>query len=114
MQEQLDEVVRIWNAHTIGPSRNENVPSGRPLVMYSVPELYGREDHLIAVDPVVVGLCEEECIFRQYPCEEDIYHLCIEYMLERDIVKPHTPELALDLYLTLRQDMHRDLVNIAL
>lgn len=39
-QDELDDTVRVWDAHTIRPSRNPNVPSGQPNVMYSLPELY--------------------------------------------------------------------------
>ncbi|KAF3850028.1 hypothetical protein F7725_019747 [Dissostichus mawsoni] len=40
IQDELDDTAQVWNAHTIRPSRNLNVPSGRPNVMYAVPDLY--------------------------------------------------------------------------
>ncbi|KAF5901175.1 uncharacterized protein DAT39_009149 [Clarias magur] len=44
--DELDDTVRVWHAHTIRPSRNSNVPSGQPNVMYSLPELYETKDFL--------------------------------------------------------------------
>ncbi|KAF3832661.1 hypothetical protein F7725_026326 [Dissostichus mawsoni] len=41
--DELDDTAQVWNAHTIRPSRNLNVPSGRPNVMYAVPDLTGQE-----------------------------------------------------------------------
>lgn len=112
LKEQLNEVIQIWNSHRIGPSRNQNVPSGRPLLMYSIPELYDQQDYLVPVCADDVEVCEEECIFRRFPCDEDVFHLCVEYQFESHFRQPLTPEEAVDLYLHLRECLHRDLRNV--
>lgn len=38
-QDKLDDTAHVWNAHNIRPSKNPNVSSGQPNVMYSLPEL---------------------------------------------------------------------------
>ncbi|CAB1433775.1 unnamed protein product [Pleuronectes platessa] len=49
IQDELDDTAQVWNAHTIRPSKNTNVPSGRPNVMYALPQLYGTRDFLCSM-----------------------------------------------------------------
>ncbi|CAL8375938.1 unnamed protein product [Arctogadus glacialis] len=39
--DELDDTAQAWNTHTIRPSKNPNVPSGRPNVMFAL--LWGQE-----------------------------------------------------------------------
>ena len=77
-QDQLDEVVRVWNIHRIRKSANQNVPCGRPVVLYSMPELYNRTSHLVPCVPQEIDACRGACVFREYPCDEDVYNLCVK------------------------------------
>lgn len=82
-QDELDDTAQIWNAHTIKPSKNVNVPSGRPNVMYALPELYRTTDLLAPVENENLQLCKNECIFRlTIPCDPDVYELCNMIMAE--------------------------------
>lgn len=102
-QDELDDTAWTWNAHVIRPSRNPNVPSGRPNIMFSVPELYQATDHLCSVDEVAVEACATECTFRQpIPCDPDVYHLCNILMAESQLNVPDDPYQALNLYMHLR------------
>ncbi|WAR15672.1 LOW QUALITY PROTEIN: hypothetical protein MAR_005777, partial [Mya arenaria] len=47
--EELDEVRQLWNCPRIRPVRNNISPSGRPVKMYTCPELYGAQDYLCGV-----------------------------------------------------------------
>ena len=38
-----------WNLHKIRPSRDEDFPSGRPDLLYHVPELNGARNLMISV-----------------------------------------------------------------
>ena len=49
-QDELDDTVQVWKTHTIRPSKNLNVPSGRPNVMFALPELYGTRDFLSPIE----------------------------------------------------------------
>ncbi|KAL3885446.1 hypothetical protein ACJMK2_025632 [Sinanodonta woodiana] len=45
LHENIDEVVTVWNTNCIRLSKNQNVPSGRPCVLYTMPLLYGTQDY---------------------------------------------------------------------
>ncbi|OWF51202.1 uncharacterized protein LOC110449483 [Mizuhopecten yessoensis] len=40
LQGDLDDMIRVWNAHNIRPTKNQNSPHGRPIVMYMLPSSY--------------------------------------------------------------------------
>ncbi|CAL8290549.1 unnamed protein product, partial [Arctogadus glacialis] len=48
--DELDDTAQVWNTHTIRPSKNLNVPRGRPNVMFALPELYGTRDFLSPIE----------------------------------------------------------------
>ncbi|KAF3851807.1 hypothetical protein F7725_005162 [Dissostichus mawsoni] len=47
IQEDLNEIRHVWNAHRIRPSTNANVPAGIPNIMYTAPHLWGADDLLV-------------------------------------------------------------------
>ncbi|XP_035805796.1 uncharacterized protein LOC111571037 [Amphiprion ocellaris] len=103
IQDELDDTASVWNAHSIRPSKNLNVPSGRPNVMYALPELYGTRDFLSAVEDEHVHLCKRECTFRlTIPCDPDMFELCNIIITESHLTPPTDPYQALDLYMHLR------------
>ncbi|KAK7912569.1 hypothetical protein WMY93_012780 [Mugilogobius chulae] len=59
IQDELDKTQQVWDSHIIRPSRNERVPSGRPRVMYTIPEFYATQDCLSPVDRADVLLMSE-------------------------------------------------------
>ena len=44
-QNELDDVVRMWNSHRIRPARNQASPNGRPFMLYSCPAARGTRQH---------------------------------------------------------------------
>nr|XP_033492050.1 uncharacterized protein LOC117263018 [Epinephelus lanceolatus] len=104
IQDELDDTAQVWNAHTIRPSKNINVPSGRPNVMYALPELYGTRDFLSPDENEHVQLCKNQCVFRQtIPCDPDLYELCNIFMAESHLTPPTDPYQAVNLYMHLRE-----------
>ncbi|KAJ4927905.1 hypothetical protein JOQ06_015706 [Pogonophryne albipinna] len=104
IQDELDDTAQVWNAHTIRPPRNLNVPSGRPNVMYAVPDLYRTRDYLSPVEDEHVQLCKNECVFRLViPCDPDVYELCHIFMGESHLTPPTDPYQAVNLYMHLRE-----------
>ena len=103
IQEELDEVVTTWNDHRIRASNNPRAPNGRPSIMYAVPDLYGAQNFLQLADQTKLEICREECCFKDYPCDEDVYHLCVELMTEHNLVMSDDVYQITDLYLQLRQ-----------
>lgn len=72
--------------------------------MYAVPQLYNVTDHLCPVQSDHLDVCKTECIFREpIPCDQDIYLLCIDFMVELDLHLPEDPYQAVNLYMRVRQ-----------
>ncbi|KAK0135212.1 hypothetical protein N1851_028967 [Merluccius polli] len=104
VQDELDDTAQTWNAHTIRPSRNPNVPSGCPNIMYALPELYLVRDHLCPVQSEHLDVCRNECRFRKpIPCDKDVYSVCIDFMVELNLQLPGDPYQAVNLYMHLRE-----------
>ncbi|XP_036006071.1 uncharacterized protein LOC118566787 [Fundulus heteroclitus] len=104
IQDELDDTAQVWNAHSIRPSNNRNVPSGRPNVMYALPELYRTRDFLCLVEEEHVEVCKNECISRlTKPCDPDVFDLCNILMAESHLTLPTDAYQALNLYMHLRE-----------
>ena len=94
----------MWNTHLIRPSKNINVPSGRPSVMYTFPELYGTRDFLKPIEDASLEICKSQCVFRRaIPCDSDLYELCCIFMAELHLTVPTDPFEAVNLYMQLRE-----------
>ncbi|KAL3887956.1 hypothetical protein ACJMK2_000341 [Sinanodonta woodiana] len=62
----------VWNVHHIRPTKNQNSPNGRPVVMYKLPMIYGTRSYLQSVDEDKIEVCRDECVFRdEHPCDRD-------------------------------------------
>ncbi|PIK51443.1 hypothetical protein BSL78_11682 [Apostichopus japonicus] len=110
VQDDIDHVAEQWNCHRIRPLRNNITVHGRPVVMYSCPELYGTRDYLHRVEPLEVLVCREECTFKgEFPCDEDFFHLCCILMEENNLQEPSSPFDAVTLYLNLRNILRLEL-----
>ncbi|KAL3973710.1 hypothetical protein ACER0C_024917 [Sarotherodon galilaeus] len=104
IQDELDEVVNTWNSYKIRPSGS--AASGRPVVMYSFPELHSAEDRLKPISMEDITLCMEECSTKgQYPCDETVFELCCLLMVENEWDAPGDPLGAADLYIRLREEI---------
>ena len=105
-QDELDEVVTTWNSHKIRPRSSGDMASGRPVVMYSFPELHSAEDRLKPVSMEEVTLCMEECTPKgEFPCDETVFELCCLLMEENGWDAPADPLAAADLYIMLRDEL---------
>uniref|UniRef100_W5LW98 Integrase core domain-containing protein n=1 Tax=Lepisosteus oculatus TaxID=7918 RepID=W5LW98_LEPOC len=98
IQEELNEVLTAWNNHRIRPAHNPRASSGRPSVMYAAPSLNGAQNYLQAVDQIKVDICREDCCVKDYPCDEDVYNLCVELMSEHNFAMPDDVFEITDLY----------------
>ena len=75
-------------------------------MLYAVPNLYGAQNFVQQVDNTRIDLCLEDCSFKDYPCDEDLYHICIELMTEHNFLMSTDIYQITDLYLKLRQLVH--------
>ncbi|XP_016336667.1 uncharacterized protein LOC107684819 [Sinocyclocheilus anshuiensis] len=103
IEEELQQVLHLWNTHRIRRCRNAVAPSGRPLMMYHLPQLFGARDYLKPVSQEAVEACREECLQRgPYSCDETVFTLSCLLMEENHLHPPTTPDEAIELYLFLR------------
>ncbi|KAK0153303.1 hypothetical protein N1851_005037 [Merluccius polli] len=110
VQAELDEVVQTWNSHKLTAKAGQGVTGGRPILMYTIPQIYGGEDHLKTIDMEELALCKEDCTpKRQYPCDETVFELCCLLMQENGWDAPRDAFSAAELYTSLRTEI---LLNI--
>ena len=109
MQEELNEVVQTWNSHRIRPAPSRSDSGGRPVLLYTAPQIFGGEDRLKLVDQEEVDLYKEECRFKgQLLCDETVFDLSVLLMQENG----WTPKDAFDaaeLYKLLREEIRNNL-----
>ena len=90
--------------HCIRPSKNQNVPSGRPCVLYTIPLLYGTQDYATDVDRDTIIACKDECWLNQNkPSDPELQELFQILMEENNLEIMRSPEDALNTYKTLRR-----------
>ena len=51
----MDTIIEVWDSHKLQPYRNANAPTGRPVIMYSIPEKYGNRDYAVGFDGEIQG-----------------------------------------------------------
>ncbi|OWF36792.1 hypothetical protein KP79_PYT02859 [Mizuhopecten yessoensis] len=110
MQDTLDDVAQLWNAHRIRPSRHQIALSGRPNTMYHLPEVYGFNHQACPVKPEHEQECESICTPKNtVRCDKDIFELCCIIMTEYNVSSPRDAEEATQLYRFLREIILDDL-----
>ena len=102
--------MKVWNNHIIRPSKNPNVPSGRPNVMYTVPRLYRTQDFVQPVQKADIDSCEPESLHRSlYTCDQDIYDVCMFIMKQHNVAWPRTPREGIYFFLQLKEKTYEAL-----
>ncbi|RVE55502.1 hypothetical protein OJAV_G00235640 [Oryzias javanicus] len=87
IEKELQLVAHLWNTHIIRRSRNAVAPSGRPILMYTIPHLFGGRDHLKEVPQEAVEICKRECLQRgPFTCDETVFSLCC--LIVRELLTP--------------------------
>ncbi|XP_061194505.1 uncharacterized protein LOC133202665 [Saccostrea echinata] len=113
VQKDIDEAVSVWNTHRIRPTRNGNVPAGKPCILYCLPELEGTRDYSIPLDQHVLEICRNECSFnKNTPSDPDMHEFFKILMEENYIASPNCLEDACNLYVTLRNLANREIYHL--
>ncbi|GAA6098849.1 uncharacterized protein LOC125145582, partial [Tachysurus ichikawai] len=104
LERELQDVVHLWNTHRIRPSRNAVSPCGRPVMMYTLPQLFGAREYLKEASQQKIQACREEWRKERgpYPCDNTVFDICCLAMAENSLHPPTSPEEAIDLYMFLR------------
>lgn len=103
----MDTVVQEWNVHRISRSRNSASPTGRPIIMFSAPQIYEARDYKREVSLERLVACKEECVVLNFPCDEDVYNLCNIILEEQNLFLTGDPYQAVDVYISLRNEIKR-------
>ena len=77
LRDELHGAARLWNLHRILPSTNSKSPSGRPDVLFFLPEVSGTRTYMVDVDLDKLDLAEERCCYRppQSCCSDELTQL---------------------------------------
>lgn len=107
IREELHKFAIQWNLHKIRPSRNAESPSGRPDLLYHVPDLTGARDLMMPVSHEEVDIAEQLCGVRspEHGCSEEFVELASLIMQEKGHTMPISPDNALVLFCTLIDDI---------
>ena len=100
IQDELYQVAKNWNLHHIRPSTNQESPSGKPDIMYFLPERYSASDYIRAVDlidlDVAASVCGEQQPFMG--CHPSFAELALMIMQENNLSQPKDVSEARELY----------------
>ena len=107
IREELRKFAMQWNLHNIRPSRNEDSPSGRPDLLYFLPDMIGARDLMTPISVEVIEIAEQVCCTRspEHGCSEEFFELVSLIMDEKRLTVPRTPTDALSLFHTLIDDI---------
>lgn len=104
LQENLVELMETWNTHTLQSLPNGNDRGKRPILRYSLPQLYNAQDHTCTVEHGEVEICENQTSPGMLTCsDETVGELCEILMEENALSEPFTATEAKELYIQLRQ-----------
>ena len=96
----------MWNSHRIRPSKNDQIPSGRPIVMYYAPHLWGSTDQLHLVTTRDIDFCSSLAQFRSTtPCDKDVYDISMDIIIRDNLQLPTDSYSAVGLYVYLRREI---------
>lgn len=99
----MDNLVEIWNTHTI--SSGKDIHGGnRPIMLYTIPELYNKQHCLCDADEREINACSEETTPKaEFSCNETVRDLCLLLMEEDGFEFPKNSQDARKLYTHLRE-----------
>ena len=86
----LQRLARHWNTHKIRPVRNTESPSGKPDVLFFLPQMSGTVDYQCIVDPDDLGIAEECVKEPQLNGSPEIVELASMIMEDRDLSYPES------------------------
>lgn len=107
IREELHRCAELWNLHRIRPqSSNLDSPSGRPDVLYFLPELNGKVNHAHDVTLDDIELAEEVfCAQGRVGIDNNSFKVFEELakmiMEDESLSSPSNPDEALQLYIDL-------------
>lgn len=104
-------MVDVWNTHRIRATAGSRGPAGRPIMLFTIPEVYGAAECCCIIDENDLDACIDECHFvdSELPCSEEIFNLAKLYMEENNWIDGHDAYSAANLYVQLRNAIIADI-----
>ena len=87
---ELQTIRKLWNTHYIRKTRNENVPYGRPDVIYYLPEMFGGQECLLPVNENEVRFLADLLTIDVPTCNEDYAEIFEMIMADGNKHMPRT------------------------
>ena len=101
IREELHRTAELWNLHRIRPQpSNRDSPSGRPEILYFLPQLNGRTNYIHDVSFDDIELAEQMCcgqntVDSSFKLFEELAEMI---MADENLTYPSNPDEALELY----------------
>ena len=94
------------------PYQKSECSQWKPCILYTMPELYNTYDYAIQVEPAIIEVCKDGCLFNQNkPSDGDMQQLLQVLMDENNLVPPNNVEEGFELYRTLSRLVVQTLNN---
>ena len=109
LRDELYKFAEQWNLHRMRPSTNVESPSGRPDILYFLPEINGARNLITVVSLDDVEVAEQRCCNRppETGCTDEFCELASVIMQEKNIEMPKTAEDAVTLYSVLTDEIQK-------
>lgn len=112
LREELNTVTTLWNTHHIRPSSNGSTPSGKPDVMFHLPEVYSTQSFLKPVDEESLRILSE-ILTRELPDCLPIYQEIFQSIFdEKHLHLPKTLNEAAELLVLLLDTIDSETQNL--
>lgn len=107
IQKELDSIVLQWNQHRIRQQRQNECPSGKPDLLYYIPEAFGATDHKMSLDYSEEDLSQFEREYVEqiprYGCHDAFANALTELVGDLDQFEmPQNVGEAVTLYVALK------------
>lgn len=107
IQNELREVCHVWSSHRIRKTKNANLPGGKPIVLYSCPEVFGSRNYLKEVPQIRVDMCNRQCLPQDViPCDQAVFDMACHVMAVNQWSSPTSDTEAIELYIRLREELY--------
>lgn len=96
LQAELDRIAIHWNLHQVRQQKNTLAFTGKPDVLFNVPELFGSRNYGVPVNMEDVSICQELYAKPKEICSDTFSELA--HILKPGLQMPLNAHNALDLY----------------
>ncbi len=101
----MDEALLQWNTHRIRPTKNQNVPNGRPDAMYRMPHLFDAFDNLCPITNDDFDKSMQYVNATKTNPDEIMFLVCDLIMNKYGWIKPSSVADMCELYSVMREEV---------